>query len=170
MGYWIAGLWWWCLTKTLKTFFSGLPSHQIMLLNSPNFFEQPGGSLFLTTINKTACAWLGAIAIAEHALRLLPPGTHDWNKFIPRQELLFLLEKSKYFISVHRNCIIYFIIQSLGWHRKLASNFMLTKLLFSDGLVTRTVHGMGYNPLLNEWFWLSNTSINYAVHAIKEGN
>lgn len=93
---------------------------------------RPGGSLFLTTINKTTSAWLGAIAIAEHTLRLLPPGTHDWNKFIPRQELLFHLEKS--------------------------------------GFVTRTVHGMGYNPLINEWFWLSNTSINYAVHAIKEGN
>lgn len=93
---------------------------------------KPGGSLFLTTINKTTCAWLGAIAIAEHMLHLLPPGTHDWNKFIPQQELLFLLEKC--------------------------------------GFVTRTVHGMGYNPLVNKWFWLSNTSVNYAVHAVKEGN
>ncbi|KAK7074856.1 Hexaprenyldihydroxybenzoate methyltransferase, mitochondrial [Halocaridina rubra] len=55
---------------------------------------KPGGSFFITTINKTAASWLGAIIIAEYALRLLPVGTHDWNKFVPRQELLFMLEKN----------------------------------------------------------------------------
>lgn len=57
---------------------------------------QPGGSMFLTTINKTVCAWIGAIAVAEYMLHLLPPGTHDYNKFVPRQDLLFMLEKSEY--------------------------------------------------------------------------
>ncbi|XP_063587107.1 ubiquinone biosynthesis O-methyltransferase, mitochondrial-like [Penaeus indicus] len=91
---------------------------------------KPGGSFFITTINKTPFSWVGGIAIAEYVLHLLPPGTHDWNKFIPRQELLFVLEKY--------------------------------------GFVTRLVHGMGYNPLTNNWFWLSDTSINYAVHCVKE--
>ncbi|MPC58743.1 Ubiquinone biosynthesis O-methyltransferase [Portunus trituberculatus] len=61
---------------------------------------RPGGSLFLTTINKTTCSWLGAIVIAEHMLHLLPPGTHDWNKFIPQQELLFLLERKLSHLTV----------------------------------------------------------------------
>ncbi|KAG7171581.1 Ubiquinone biosynthesis O-methyltransferase COQ3-like [Homarus americanus] len=55
---------------------------------------KPGGSIFLTTINKTTFSWVGAIVIAEYMLHLLPTGTHDWNKFVTRQDLLFLLEKS----------------------------------------------------------------------------
>ena len=48
---------------------------------------RPGGSLFITTLNRSRCSWLGAVVAAEHLLRLLPVGTHDWNKFIPPEEL-----------------------------------------------------------------------------------
>ena len=56
---------------------------------------QPGGSLFITTLNRSRRAWLGAVLAAEYLLRLLPVGTHDWNKFIPPEELHSLLAASE---------------------------------------------------------------------------
>lgn len=40
-----------------------------------------GGSLFLSTLNKTFKAYGLAIIGAERILKLLPRGTHDWSKF-----------------------------------------------------------------------------------------
>ena len=53
---------------------------------------KPGGSIFLTTMNKTLPSWLGGIIAAEHVLKLVPTGTHDWNKFISPTEIQRLLE------------------------------------------------------------------------------
>lgn len=48
---------------------------------------RPGGAVFLSTINRTAKAWLLAIGGAEYVLSLLPKGTHDYYKFIKPSEL-----------------------------------------------------------------------------------
>lgn len=56
---------------------------------------QPGGSLFITTINKTNLSFALGIVVAEQLLRLVPRGTHDWEKFISPEELERLLESSK---------------------------------------------------------------------------
>jgi 2-polyprenyl-6-hydroxyphenyl methylase/3-demethylubiquinone-9 3-methyltransferase len=48
---------------------------------------EPGGLLFLSTLNRTRRSWLVAILGAEYTLRLLPVGTHDWNRFITPAEL-----------------------------------------------------------------------------------
>lgn len=53
---------------------------------------KPGGSIFLTTLNKTLPSWLGGIVAAEYVLKLVPKGTHDWNKFISPAEMQRLLE------------------------------------------------------------------------------
>ena len=90
---------------------------------------KPGGSIFLTTLNKTLPAWLGGIIAAEHVLKLVPKGTHDWNKFVTPAEMQCLLEKC--------------------------------------GCKTKLIHGMFYNPLKNEWFWVASRAINYAIHAVK---
>ena len=47
---------------------------------------KPGGLLFLSTLNRTAKAWMLAIAGAEYVLRWLPRGTHDWKKFLKPSE------------------------------------------------------------------------------------
>lgn len=47
----------------------------------------PGGKLFLSTLNRTRRSWITAILGAEYVLRLLPVGTHDWNKFLTPAEL-----------------------------------------------------------------------------------
>jgi 2-polyprenyl-6-hydroxyphenyl methylase/3-demethylubiquinone-9 3-methyltransferase len=48
---------------------------------------KPGGHLFLSTINRNPKAWLFAIVGAEHILKMLPKGTHEYKKFIKPAEL-----------------------------------------------------------------------------------
>jgi 2-polyprenyl-6-hydroxyphenyl methylase/3-demethylubiquinone-9 3-methyltransferase len=48
---------------------------------------RPGGDVFFSTINRTPRAYLLAIVGAEHLLRLVPQGTHDYAKFIRPSEL-----------------------------------------------------------------------------------
>ena len=47
----------------------------------------PGGSLYFSTINRNPKAFLFAIVGAEHILKLLPAGTHEYTKFIRPSEL-----------------------------------------------------------------------------------
>lgn len=48
---------------------------------------RPGGQLFVSTINRNPKSFLFAIVGAEYVLRLLPKGTHEWNKFIKPSEM-----------------------------------------------------------------------------------
>jgi len=48
---------------------------------------KPGGQLFLSTINRNPKAFLFAIIGAEHLLKMLPKGTHEYKKFIKPSEL-----------------------------------------------------------------------------------
>ncbi len=48
---------------------------------------KPGGHVFFSTINRNPKAWLFAIVGAEYVLRLLPKGTHEYDKFIRPSEL-----------------------------------------------------------------------------------
>ena len=52
---------------------------------------EPGGLLFLSTLNRTRRSLLVAKFGAEYVLRLLPAGTHDWKQFITPVELAGLL-------------------------------------------------------------------------------
>lgn len=56
---------------------------------------KPEGSLFITTINKSQLSYIFGIVVAERVLGIVPTGTHDWEKFIPPEELERLLESSK---------------------------------------------------------------------------
>ncbi|RRJ84221.1 bifunctional 2-polyprenyl-6-hydroxyphenol methylase/3-demethylubiquinol 3-O-methyltransferase UbiG [Aestuariirhabdus litorea] len=48
---------------------------------------KPGGEVFFSTINRNPKAYLLAIIGAEYLLKLLPKGTHDFDKFIRPAEL-----------------------------------------------------------------------------------
>jgi 2-polyprenyl-6-hydroxyphenyl methylase/3-demethylubiquinone-9 3-methyltransferase len=48
---------------------------------------EPGGLLFLSTLNRTGRSFLMAKLGAEYVLRLLPVGTHDWRAFMTPAEL-----------------------------------------------------------------------------------
>ncbi|MCH8302551.1 MAG: bifunctional 2-polyprenyl-6-hydroxyphenol methylase/3-demethylubiquinol 3-O-methyltransferase UbiG [Proteobacteria bacterium] len=48
---------------------------------------RPGGNMFFSTINRNPKSFLFAIIGAEYVLRLLPAGTHEYEKFIRPSEL-----------------------------------------------------------------------------------
>jgi len=48
---------------------------------------KPGGVMLVATLNRTLKSLALAKIAAEYVLRWLPPGTHDWNRFITPEEL-----------------------------------------------------------------------------------
>ncbi|KAM4866013.1 ubiquinone biosynthesis O-methyltransferase, mitochondrial [Thomomys bottae] len=90
---------------------------------------KPGGSLFITTVNKTQMSYAMGIVFAEQIAGIVPKGTHTWEKFVSPETLESILE--------------------------------------SNGLSVQTVAGMLYNPFSGYWHWSDNTSINYAMYAVR---
>ena len=48
---------------------------------------KPGGWVFFSTLNRNAKSWLMAVVGAEYVLKLLPRGTHEYQRFIRPSEL-----------------------------------------------------------------------------------
>jgi 2-polyprenyl-6-hydroxyphenyl methylase/3-demethylubiquinone-9 3-methyltransferase len=53
---------------------------------------KPGGLMIVATLNRTLKAFALAKVGAEYVLRWLPPGTHDWSKFLKPEELRGFLD------------------------------------------------------------------------------
>ncbi|XP_052032117.1 ubiquinone biosynthesis O-methyltransferase, mitochondrial isoform X3 [Apodemus sylvaticus] len=53
---------------------------------------KPGGSLFITTINKTQLSYALGIVFAERIAGIVPKGTHMWEKFVSPEKLESILE------------------------------------------------------------------------------
>ncbi len=56
---------------------------------------RPGGITIVATLNKTLKSLLLAKVAAEYMLKWMPRGTHDWNRFIPPQELQRITGRSR---------------------------------------------------------------------------
>jgi len=52
---------------------------------------EPRGLLLLSTINRTLRSYALGILAAEHLLKLVPPGTHDWSRFLSPEEVAGIL-------------------------------------------------------------------------------
>ena len=55
---------------------------------------KPGGLMVCSTLNRNPKSYLMAIIGAEHVMRWLPRGTHEWKKFITPDELYDLLRRA----------------------------------------------------------------------------
>lgn len=55
---------------------------------------KPGGLLIFSTPNRTALSYGALILGAEWVLRLIPRGTHDWNRFLTPEELTAALAEA----------------------------------------------------------------------------
>ena len=86
---------------------------------------KPGGLLFVATIARTLKALALAKFGAEYVLGWIPPGTHDWNRFISPHELSNEIEGTG--LSVVKIHGVSF--DPLGWRWRLSSdtgvNYML---------------------------------------------
>ena len=65
------------------------------LLDSACRLLRPGGLLFVSTLNRTAKSYILAIAGAEHIMRMVPVGTHTWEKFLSPAEVAGMITSSK---------------------------------------------------------------------------
>ncbi len=54
----------------------------------------PGGLMIMSTLNRNAKSYMMAIIGAEHVMRWLPKGTHEWSKFVTPDELFELIGKA----------------------------------------------------------------------------
>ncbi len=55
---------------------------------------KPGGLMICSTINRNPKSYMVAIIGAEHIMRWLPKGTHEWSKFITPDELVNLINNA----------------------------------------------------------------------------
>ncbi|WP_116086201.1 bifunctional 2-polyprenyl-6-hydroxyphenol methylase/3-demethylubiquinol 3-O-methyltransferase UbiG [Tropicimonas sp. IMCC34011] len=90
---------------------------------------KPGGLMVCSTLNRNAKSFAMAIVGAEHVMRWLPKGTHDWRKFITPDELFDLLTGAG-LTPVDKTG---FVFNPLGWswslsERDLSVNYVTTSL------------------------------------------
>ena len=62
------------------------------IISAASQMLKPGGHIFFSTLNRTLKAKSLAIFAAENVLRVVPKGTHDYNKFITPLELYEMCE------------------------------------------------------------------------------
>ena len=90
---------------------------------------KPGGLMTCSTINRNPKSYLMAILGAEHVMRWLPKGTHEWSKFITPDELYDLLRDAG-LDPVDRKG---FVFNPIAWSwslsdRDLSVNYVTTSL------------------------------------------
>ena len=62
--------------------------HPASVIRACATLVKPGGHVFFATINRNIKSYLFAIVGAEKVLKMLPPGTHNFEKFIKPSELM----------------------------------------------------------------------------------
>ncbi|MEM7641127.1 MAG: bifunctional 2-polyprenyl-6-hydroxyphenol methylase/3-demethylubiquinol 3-O-methyltransferase UbiG [Pseudomonadota bacterium] len=90
---------------------------------------RPGGLMTCSTINRNPRSYVMAIIGAEHVMRWLPKGTHEWSKFITPDELFDLLKEAG-LTPVDRTG---FVFNPIAWtwklsDRDLSVNYVTTSL------------------------------------------
>jgi len=79
---------------------------------------KPGGITIVATLNKTLKSLALAKVAAEYVLGWMPPGTHDWNRFIAPEQLRQKLQESD--LSILKSQGVSFDV--LTWDWRLSSD------------------------------------------------
>jgi 2-polyprenyl-6-hydroxyphenyl methylase / 3-demethylubiquinone-9 3-methyltransferase len=58
------------------------------LVRALSMLVKPGGSVIVTTLNRTVPSFFLAIVAGEYILKAVPVGTHEWAKFVPPEQLI----------------------------------------------------------------------------------
>jgi len=90
---------------------------------------KPGGLHICSTLNRNAKSYVMAIVGAEHVMRWLPKGTHEWSKFITPEELYDFLSQAG-LTPVDKKG---FVFNPLSWSwslssRDLSVNYVTTSI------------------------------------------
>lgn len=78
-------------------------------------FVKPGGWLVMSTIARTWMSWFTTNLMAEDVLRIVPRGTHDWQKYVNEEELRghFMAGRSGQWADPRCMGVIY--VPGVGW-------------------------------------------------------
>ncbi|OXB83162.1 UNVERIFIED_CONTAM: hypothetical protein H355_014418 [Colinus virginianus] len=93
---------------------------------------KPGGSLFVTTINKTQLSYILGIVVAEKILGIVPEGTHEWEKFVPPEELQQLLEANGFSVKAVNGMLYNPLSGSWSWMESTGINYALHAVRSED--------------------------------------
>jgi len=75
---------------------------------------KPGGLMVVATLNKTLKSLALAKIGVEYVLRWLPPGTHDWNRFVEPERLAAMLKDAG--LTVKQTQGVSFNPLTWSWH------------------------------------------------------
>jgi 2-polyprenyl-6-hydroxyphenyl methylase/3-demethylubiquinone-9 3-methyltransferase len=84
----------------------------------------PGGAVIISTINKTPKSFLHAIVAAEYVLRMLPKGTHIYDKFIRPSQLQNEFSKHNIIIKKLRGIELSILKQQWQFSKDISVNYL----------------------------------------------
>ena len=87
---------------------------------------RPGGIVILSTINRTWKSYVYAIGIGEYVLRLLPPGSHQWRRFVRPDEIRSSLEANQFRVADVSGVTMNLRSRVLQLSNDSSVNYMLT--------------------------------------------
>jgi len=85
---------------------------------------KPGGKVFFSTINRNPKAYALAVVGAEYVMRLLPKGTHDYEKFIKPSELAHWARAARLKLIEQAGMSYNPLLRSAALTRSLAVNYL----------------------------------------------
>lgn len=118
---------------------------------------RPGGGVAVSTLNRTPRSYALAVVAAEHLLRWVPPGTHDWTRFVTPEELALQMEESTGRPSGEASTSS---SESSGSSNSSSEG--------GGGLRLQLLAGMQYNPLTGGWSLGRDTGVNYIAWFAKQ--
>ncbi|XP_062464441.1 ubiquinone biosynthesis O-methyltransferase, mitochondrial isoform X2 [Pezoporus occidentalis] len=86
---------------------------------------KPGGSLFITTVNRTQLSYVLGIVVAEKILGVVPEGTHEWEKFVPPEDLERLLESNGFSVKTVNGMLYNPLWGSWSWTESTSINYAM---------------------------------------------
>lgn len=86
---------------------------------------KPNGHLFLSTINRNPRSWITAIVGAEYIFKLLPKGTHEFDKFIKPSELASYVRNANANLIESKGMFYNPISHQANLNNDLGVNFMM---------------------------------------------
>lgn len=107
-----------------------------------------GGSVLVTTENRTVASYIAAIFVAERVLGLLPVGTHDWKKFVTPHELEAMLAEGGCEAKFIRGMMYWPFLNYWHWWPFTSVNYAIHAVKVKDrGAVRPRSQGMSKIPL-----------------------
>jgi len=88
-------------------------THPAEFLDACAPFVKPGGWIVMSTIARTWMSWLTTKVVAEDIVRIVPRGTHDWDKYVNEEELRDYFLKERGWNSPRVMGVVY--VPGLGW-------------------------------------------------------